>query len=108
MTDPTTNKVVSLRVFVLAPTSKGYKFALGEFDRTMKSKSKYSTIVKIERIQNPVLYRQYSAKKKHLDSHNPSGLQNERWLFHGTKEASITLINKTNFNRSYRGQNGMY
>ena len=104
MTDSATNKLVPLRVIALAPTSKGYKFALGEFDRTMK----YKTIVKIERIQNPFLYRQYSAKKKHLDSHNPSGLQNERWLFHGTKEASITLINKTNFNRSYRGQNGMY
>ena len=67
----------------------------------------YKAIVKIERIQNPAFYGQYAAKKKQLDTYNPKGVQNERWLFHGTKESSISKINKTNFNRSFRGQNGM-
>ena len=105
MTDPATKKEVPLRVIDLAPGSRGYTSALAEFDKTMKAK--YKTIVSIQRVQNPVLHRQYIAKKKHLDSQNPSSVQNERWLFHGTKPSSITLINQTNFNRSYRGQNGM-
>ena len=107
MTDPTSGKEVPLRVVNLAPTSKGYQFALGEFHKTMTQDTRYTSIVKIEQIQNPAIYRQYAAKKKHLDAHNPKGVQNERWLFHGTQQSSLSQINKTNFNRSFRGQNGM-
>ena len=107
MIDPASGKEVPLRVVDLAATSEGYKFALTEFHKTMAQGLNYSTIIKIQRIQNPALYGQYAAKKKHMETHNPSGVQNERWLFHGTKESSISQINKTNFNRSFRGQNGM-
>ena len=68
----------------------------------------YTAIAKIQRIQNPVLYGQYASKKKYLDSRNQSSVQNERWLYHGTKESAISHINQTNFNRSLRGQNGMH
>lgn len=108
MIDSTSGKEVPLLVVDLAATSEGYKFALAEFHKTMAQGSNYNAIVKIERIQNPAIYRQYAAKKKHLETHNPASVQNERWLFHGTRDSSIPLINKTNFNRSYRGQNGMY
>ena len=108
MVDPSSGKIVPLRVVDLPATNKGYKFALAEFHKTMKQGSNYKMIVKIQRIQNPGLYGQYTAKKKRLETHNPAGVQNERWLFHGTKESSISQINKTNFNRSFRGQNGMY
>ena len=108
MVDPSSGKEVPLRVVDLSATSDGYKFALAEFHKTMAQGSNYSTIVKIQRVQNPALYGQYAAKKKHMETHNPAGVQNERWLFHGTKESSISQINKTNFNRSFRGQNGMY
>lgn len=104
MTDPTSGKEVPLLVVDLAATSTEYKFVLTEFNKTMKN---YKTIAKIERIQNPALYGQYAAKKKHLDTYNPKGVLNERWLFHGTRESSISQINKTNFNRSFSGQNGM-
>ena len=100
-------KEVPLRVIDLPPASEGYQFVLAEFHRTMTQGTNYTAIVKIQRIQNPALYGQYAAKKKYLDAHNPSGVQNERWLFHGTKESSVPQINKTNFNRSFRGQNGM-
>ena len=106
MTDPTSGKEAPLRVIDLAATSEGYKFVLAEFHKTMTPGSTYTTIIKIQRVQNPALYGQYAAKKKHLDAHNPGGTQNERWLFHGTKESSISQINQTNFNRSFRGQNG--
>ena len=67
----------------------------------------YSAIVSIQRIQNRALYGQYIAKKRKLDSTNTSGVQSERWLFHGTKESAISHINETNFNRSLSGQNGI-
>jgi poly [ADP-ribose] polymerase 10/14/15 len=105
MVDPTTKKVVTLRVIDLPIDSKGYQFALAEFHKTMTQGTNYNTIVKIERIQNPALYGQHAAKKRQLDLHNPT-VQNEHWLFHGTKEDSISYINKTNFNRSLCGQNG--
>ena len=107
MVDPTSKKEVPLRVVDLPVASRGYKFALAEFHKTMTQGINYNAIVKIERIQNPALYGQYAAKKAQLDAHNPQTVQNERWLFHGTKESSVAKINKTNFNRSFRGQNGM-
>ena len=99
---------VPLRVVDVPPGSDGYQFALAQFHKTMTQGTNYSSILKIQRIQNPALYGQYAAKKTHLDAHNPKGVQNERWLFHGTKETSVAKINKTNFNRSFRGQNGMW
>ena len=105
-THPKSGKEIPLRVIDLAATSEGYKFVLAEFHKTMTQGSNYTFIIKIQRVQNPTLYRQYAAKKKHLDAHNPGGTQNERWLFHGTKENIISQINQTNFNRSFRGQNG--
>ena len=107
MVDPTSKKQVPLHVVDLTVASRGYKFALAEFHKTMTQGTNYKAIVKIERIQNPGLYGQYAVKKAQLDAHNPKGVQNERWLFHGTKESSVAKINKTNFNRSFRGQNGM-
>ena len=107
MVDPASNKMVPLRVVDLATSSKGHQFVLAEFHKTMTQGTNYTAIVKIQRIQNPGLYGQYASKKKYLDSRNPSSVQNERWLFHGTKESAISHINQTNFNRSLRGQNGM-
>lgn len=110
MLDPASQKEVTVRLIDLPSSSKGYQFALTEFNKTMKQgfKCKYTTIVKIQRIQNPHLYRQFIEKKKLLDSNNPQGFQNERWLFHGTKVAAISSINRTNFNRNFRGQNGRW
>ena len=108
MTDPMSGKEVPLWVFDLPTTSEGYQFALAEFHRTMAQGSNYTTIVTIQRVQNPALYGQYAAKKKYLDAHNPSGVKSERWLFHGVRSFAVPQINKTNFNRGFRGQNGMY
>lgn len=106
---PASGKEVPLRVVDLAATSKEYKVVLANFHKTMKQGSNYRKIVKIQHIQNQALYRQYAAKKKHLETHNPAGVQNERWLFHGVKESSIPRINETNFDRrDCRQCNGMF
>ena len=67
----------------------------------------YSSIIKIQRIQNPTLYSQYIARKKKMDKLNPQGCQNERRVFHGTKSDTCSKINYGGFNRSYCGQNGL-
>ncbi len=66
----------------------------------------YSSIIKIQRIQNPTLYSQYIARRNKMDKLNPQGWQNERQLFHGTKPNNCPTINHGGFNRSYCGQNG--
>ena len=106
MIDPKTKQEVPLRVVGLPVYSGSYQFALAEFHKTMTPGANYRAIVKIERIQNPALYRQYAAKKKQLESYKPKGVRNERWLFHGSKQSDVSKINKTNFNRWYHGQNG--
>lgn len=60
----------------------------------------------MERIQNNMLYQQYIAKKKLLESQNPKGTQNERELWHGTEHYAVSSINSFGFDRSYCGKNG--
>ena len=63
------------------------------------------TITKIERVQNPGLYRAYMVRKEQMDQKNGG---NEKFLFHGTAETSCSSINKFGFNRSYCGKNGKF
>ena len=63
------------------------------------------TITKIQRVQNPTLYRVYMVRKDQMEQKKGS---NEKTLFHGTAESSCASINKTGFNRSYCGKNGMF
>lgn len=58
------------------------------------------TVQRIDRIQNPTLYRQYAAKKIHISKQN-KGKVNEKVLWHGTKEENTPSINLNGFNRSY-------
>lgn len=59
-------------------------------------------IVKIERVQNPVLYGTYMIHKRKMDLGKGS---NEQRLFHGTPGQNCQLINTTSFNRNFRGRN---
>uniref|UniRef100_C3Y5P2 Poly [ADP-ribose] polymerase n=1 Tax=Branchiostoma floridae TaxID=7739 RepID=C3Y5P2_BRAFL len=63
-----------------------------------------SKVVKIERIQNPALWRQYQVKKEKMDRTNKAA-NNERRLFHGTSTSSCSHINAHGFNRSFCGKN---
>ena len=58
-------------------------------------------VEKIERIQNPRLYKMYVCKRESMGSE-----ANEKQLFHGTKAGNISSINTNNFNRRFSGING--
>ena len=61
------------------------------------------TITKIERVQNPGLYKAYVVKKDQMEQKNGA---NEKLLFHGTAQESCSSISTFGFNRSYCGKNG--
>ena len=70
---------------------------------------KNRTLMKVFRLQNPTLYRQYVlwkekfAKKYHNKSDVVKNL--ERTLFHGTSEDTVSKINSEGFDRSFCGKN---
>ena len=128
--DPQSGMEAALHCVDLTPGSKEYNKVIQEFNKTMTMTSglstvqhqhmplhpvpvqpsyqtnNYNSIVKIQRIQNPMLYSQYIAKKKDMDKHTPPGHQNEWRLFHGTPANVCPQINQQGFNRSFAGKNG--
>ncbi|XP_069010893.1 poly(ADP-ribose) polymerase family member 14-related sequence 1 isoform X2 [Embiotoca jacksoni] len=62
------------------------------------------TVTKIERIQNPVLWKSLQVKKRLMEKTN-GHKNNEKRLFHGTCEDTVPTINMHGFNRSYAGKN---
>ncbi|KAI0242563.1 Protein mono-ADP-ribosyltransferase PARP14 [Lamellibrachia satsuma] len=63
-------------------------------------------IQKIERVQNPRLYRQFMVHKKDMESRSAKPASVEHRLWHGTTETAAQGINIYGFNRSYCGKNG--
>ena len=94
----------ALYVVDLPSSSTEYTDTKQMFDQTMAGG--YTSILKIQRIQNPALYFQYIVRKKEMDKHNTPGHQNERRLFHGTSVDTCPKVNQSGFNRSFAGKNG--
>lgn len=63
------------------------------------------TVFKIDRIQNPLLWKSLQIKKHNMEQKNLHQ-NNEKILFHGTSEDTVSIINEHGFNRSYAGKNG--
>ncbi|XP_060564916.1 protein mono-ADP-ribosyltransferase PARP14-like [Ruditapes philippinarum] len=84
---------------------KQFKDSAGQYTDANKQLHDY-TVVKIERVQNKVLWEQYQSKKKHLEDQNPPSTINERQLWHGTSADPVDSINAHGFNRSFCGKNG--
>ena len=113
-TDPLTGTEIPYMLVDVPPGSMKYTEVENQFSTTMGPfgslirgvQRPYCGIVKIERIQNPVLYGQYIARKKAMVKANPSSVENERCLFHGCPGDVTRNINSTGFNRSYCGKNG--
>ncbi|XP_076816902.1 protein mono-ADP-ribosyltransferase PARP14-like [Clavelina lepadiformis] len=84
----------------LDPTSYDYKKIKQKF---MESKPAIQNLVKIERVQNPALYKQYELKKQHVERCMLSDSPAERKLFHGTTSADD--IYKHGFDRGFAGKN---
>ncbi|XP_073770749.1 protein mono-ADP-ribosyltransferase PARP14 [Danio rerio] len=87
-------------VVKLKTDSKEYADVEKEFTRTG-----LSNIIKIERVQNSTLWRNYMIKKEELEDKNQHK-NNERHLFHGTGSNKTDQINHHGFNRSYAGMHG--
>ncbi|XP_070832442.1 poly(ADP-ribose) polymerase family member 14-related sequence 1 isoform X2 [Chaetodon trifascialis] len=62
------------------------------------------TITRIERIQNPGLWKSLQIKKRDMELRN-GHQNNEKRLFHGTSHNTVAYINEHGFNRSYAGKN---
>lgn len=86
-----------MQLIKLELSSSDYRLARGLFEEEGASRK----IIKIERIQNPGLYKEYLVKKQTM-----KGADNEMQLFHGTREDNTKWINYNNFNRRYAGING--
>ncbi|XP_009947420.1 PREDICTED: poly [ADP-ribose] polymerase 14-like [Leptosomus discolor] len=87
-----------LKIVELKPETKEYREVQERFLKTCQS----FKIEKIERVQNPYLWKTYQIKKREMDNKN-GNRNNERFLFHGTSKDSLILINSRGFNRSYAG-----
>ncbi|NWX37774.1 PAR14 polymerase, partial [Notiomystis cincta] len=94
--DPMENE--RLKTVELKPDSREFKDVQERFLQTCQQ----FKIGKIERVQNLYLWKNYQIKKCEMDKKN-GRRNNERLLFHGTSQESLTLINNHGFNRSYAG-----
>lgn len=106
--DPSTQREKPIHIVDLKPDQQEYKEVLQEFNKTVSQGQGYTVIVSIQRIQTPVLYGQYIARKREMDNQNPTDPQytSERRLFHGTSVDTTPKINLQGFNRSFSGKNG--
>ncbi|XP_035764916.1 protein mono-ADP-ribosyltransferase PARP14-like [Neolamprologus brichardi] len=79
-----------------------------EYDEILKhfQASCSGFVTKIERIQNPGLWKSLEIKKREMELRN-GHQNNERRLFHGTCDGAVPNINDRGFNRSYAGKNGV-
>ncbi|KAI4875643.1 hypothetical protein NFI96_025981 [Prochilodus magdalenae] len=89
--------------FPLQTNSTEYKDVLSHFRKTCPS----NNVLKISRIQNPGMWKKYQ-NNKHIMEIKNNHKNNERRLFHGTREDSMKHINHSGFNRSYAGMNAAY
>ena len=106
MPSNSSGKEAHVHMVTLLLTSEEYLEAEKKFNVTMAKGQHYSKIHSIQRLQNPILYSQYIARKKQMDRRNPTGHENEKWLFHGTHFSVLENINTQGFNRIFKGKNG--
>ena len=91
---------MTVRTVTLSPSSSEYQDVVRKFQATAGEVN----ILKIERIQNPHLYKSYMVRKQKMDK--DTGGNSERQLFYGTDGKNITHINTQGFNRSFCGTHG--
>ena len=105
MPSDSSGKEVPVHLVDQKPGSNEYNDVLSKFDLTMKGR--YTNIVSIQRMQNPIQYGQYVARKREMEKRNPTGCKNELMLFHGTKPNVVESINTQGFNRSFKNGESM-
>jgi len=70
--------------------------------------STMSKIIKIERIENHMLFNQYMITHNHLAQVNGPSVKTERRLWHGTCKDALDNIYAGGFNRGYCGKNATF
>ncbi|XP_068103186.1 protein mono-ADP-ribosyltransferase PARP15-like [Hyperolius riggenbachi] len=85
----------------IVPLKKSTEEYRGVEEKFLRSNGDYK-VMKIERIQNVVIFKSFFLKKKTIKKRTPD-LRTVRHLYHGTSADSIQNINKGGFNRSYMG-----
>ncbi|XP_071948864.1 protein mono-ADP-ribosyltransferase PARP14-like [Antedon mediterranea] len=93
-----------LKVEDLLQGSSQYKSVESKFTTALANQFQLQSIIKISRIQNIELWKQYAAKKETFEKTMP-GKSVEQMLYHGTDEGSVDKIYNGGFNRSYAGKN---
>lgn len=88
---------MTVHTVTLSPGSPEYQKVASKFQATAGRER----IQKIERVQNPHLYKQYMVLKQKVDKDN--GGNNERQLFHGTDAKNIRAINTQGFDKNFHG-----
>ncbi len=87
---------------ILDPQQEECREVVALFVGSLGPLSHVTSIVQVERVQNPSFWAMYQAKKHGMKWQGGGG---ERRLFHGTDEATVPLILSGGFNRSYCGKN---
>ncbi|XP_071602678.1 protein mono-ADP-ribosyltransferase PARP14-like isoform X2 [Heliangelus exortis] len=89
-----------VKLVPLQPSSQEYLEVKRKFQKTCHG----FVIKKIERVQNPYLWKQYQIKKISISRRNKN--ENiEKMLFHGTTSSSLSKINYKGFDRGFSGKN---
>lgn len=86
----------------LSKSAKEYNMIEMLFKSTMPQ----STIKKIQRIQNPSLWKVFQWQKEQMKERNGGKPVNEQYLFHGTDESLIEAICEQNFDWRMCGVHG--
>uniref|UniRef100_UPI00398F1126 protein mono-ADP-ribosyltransferase PARP10 n=1 Tax=Pristiophorus japonicus TaxID=55135 RepID=UPI00398F1126 len=86
----------------LNEASEEYSKMIRHFYDTLQDLHNKIRIIKVEKVNNPLLYQQYLLKKASMVTTQPDV---ERVLYHGTTEESAKEIYVHGFNRSFCGKN---
>ncbi|XP_078282158.1 protein mono-ADP-ribosyltransferase PARP10 isoform X2 [Rhinoraja longicauda] len=92
----------SVELTELSETTEEYTTLMAPFFKTLKDLYDKLDILKVEVVNNPLLYQQYMVKKASMVA---TQTDVERVLFHGTSEESAKEIYVHGFNRSFCGKN---
>ncbi|KAF7667404.1 hypothetical protein LDENG_00063480 [Lucifuga dentata] len=92
----------------------GYKLALlsqsmkeySMIERLFKQTMPHTTIIKIQRIQNPSLWKVFQWQKEQMKLRNGGKPVNQQYVFHGTDESLIEAICEQNFDWRVSGVHG--
>ncbi|CAF0969748.1 unnamed protein product [Rotaria sordida] len=88
--------------FLVPYNSDEYTSMVNCFDQTMKGI--YTSIIRIERIQNQRWFLQYQVHRQEFNKRLAT--DTERLLYHGCSQSAANLIIEDCFNRSFAGAHG--